>query len=121
MALTNYKFDSTVMPFTKDETVSRNDIENESQTEGGKTFVEVIREDVFTMKVSTTCLSSMLQTYMTFKRKDSFVLTIYDPYTDANMTRTVRMKNFSYKRLEKSEYLSVTKGIYKVSFNLEEF
>lgn len=121
MPLTKYRFDSTEMPFTSSQQMSFDDVETKSQTEGGLTFVQTIRRGVFSMKVSTTCLSDMLKTYLTYRNKDSFVLTIYDPITETSMQKTVRMTNFSYQLLEKSYNLSVTNGIYKVSFNLEEF
>lgn len=121
MALTKFKFDTHEVPFVKQESFSFSNDQTENKTEGGRTVIQKIRSDIFSMKFSTTCLSDMAHFYHEYSLKDSFVLSYYDTYTQATRQRTVHMENYSEKLLENSHDLAATNGIYSVSFTLEEF
>lgn len=123
MALSNFLFDNTAVPFTKKQAVSYTNKQNENETEGGHTIIQTIRKGVFKMSVSTRCLSSVVKTYREFNNKDSFVLTCFDTATETTITKTVHMENYSESLVAKSQILdaSITNGIYDVSFTLEEF
>lgn len=123
MALENFLFDSTPVPFTKKQTIAYTNKQSVNETEGGHSIIQTIRKGVFKMSVSTRCLSSVAKTYREFSGKDSFVLTYFDTATEATTTKTVHMENYSESLVAKSQDFdaSVTNGIYDVSFTLEEF
>lgn len=123
MALSNFLFDSTPVPFTKKQTISYTNKQNENETEGGHTIIQTIRKGVFHMSVSTRCLSSVVKIYREFAAKDSFVLSYFDTATETTATKTVHMEDYSESLVEKTQIFdaSVTNGIYDVSFTLEEF
>lgn len=123
MALTNFLFDSTPVPFTKRMSTQYSNKQNVNETEGGHTIIQTIRKNVFSMSVSTRCLSPVVKIYREFSEKDSFVLTYFDTLTEATTTKTVHMEGYSESLVENSyEFDStVTNGIYDVSFTLEEF
>ena len=115
------KFNTTVIPFPSGWEENPNVVENTFQTEAGTDKVEVIRYDKLSVSVSMKCLSSLVTTLGSFSRMDSFTLKRYNPTNDTYEERTVRMRGFKYKLVPKSQDLGATKGIWEVSFNLEEF
>ena len=121
MALVNFKFDDTSVPFTKKMSSSFTNKQNENETEGGHTIIQTFRKDILTMKISTTCLSSWAKIYHEFSKKDSFVLSFFDTATEQQVTRTVHMEGYSESMVWKSHKLDSTNGLYDVSFTLEEF
>lgn len=121
MALVNFKFDDTSIPFTKKITSSFTNDQTKNKTEGGHSIIQVFRKDILSMTINTRCLSSWAKVYHQFSKKDSFVLTFFDTATETQVTRTVHMENYSESLVEKSHYLNVTDGVYDVSFTLEEF
>lgn len=123
MALAQFMFDNTPVPFTKKQGITYTNKQNENETEGGHTIIQTIRKNVFSMSVSTRCLSSVVKIYREFSEKDSFVLTYFDTKTETTATKTVHMEGYSESLVEKSQNFdaSVTNGIYDVSFTLEEF
>lgn len=123
MALTNFLFDSTPVPFTKKQTIAFTNKQNVNETEGGHSIIQTIRKNVFQMSVSTRCLSSVAKIYRQFNSKDSFVLTYFDTETETTNTKTVHMEDYSESLVEKSQGFdsTITNGIYDVSFTLEEF
>lgn len=121
MALTNFKFDDTSIPFVKKESFSFSNDQTANKTEGGRNIIQKFRTDILKMNFSTRCLSDMASTYHKFSKKDSFVLTYYDTDSKTQITRTVHMENYSESLVQNSNKLGATDGIYDISFTLEEF
>lgn len=123
MGLAKVKFNNEEMPFTSTLDFGRSKIQVKNQTEGGHTIVQTIRNDVLSMKIATVCLASQLARYQFYNDQSSFTVTIYDALSDDPITRTVQMVNFSYSLMKDSYDLvdASQKGVYKVSFTLEEF
>jgi len=115
------KFDQTTIPWTNTWEVSENDILNENQSEGGTDIVEAIRKGKLSIAVQTTCLSDQLKVYAQFERGNGFTLTLYDPVLETTTTKQVRIKGFRYSKKAKSEKFTATRGIWNVSFTIEEF
>lgn len=115
------KFDNTTIPWTKGWEVAENDVLNENQSEGGTDIVEAIRKGKLSIAVQTTCLSDQLKIYAQFARGNGFTLTLYDPVLETTTTKRCRIKGFRYGKKAKSEKFTVTRGIYNVSFTIEEF
>lgn len=121
MAMTQFKFDNDSVPFVKRESFTFSNDQTEQKTEGGRTIIQKSRSDIFKMSFSTTCLDDMAHLYRKYSLKDSFVLTYYDTYAQAYITRTVHMEDYSENLVEGSHRLDVTNGKYDISFTLEEF
>lgn len=117
-ALTKYKFDSDDVPWTSGWEVEPTDVLNENQSEGGTDIVQAIRRNKLRITVQTGVMLEALKFFMTYKNKDSFTLTMYDPIAEEATTHNVRIKNFRYAKKAKSEFIG---GTYSVSFTIEEF
>lgn len=115
-----YLFNSTeiLYPITWDESFA--EIENVQQSEAGTDIVSVRRSDKLSVSASFKVNTTWLTTLKSFKSLDSFTLSRYDGTTEGYDTRTVRMRNFSQKRIRWSE-TAVDGSLWEVSFNLEEF
>lgn len=91
------------------------------QTEAGTDVDLIIRENKLTVSASYKCTDTWVQTFMNFRDMNSFTLKTYDVKTKTYKENTVRMTDFNYGFVPKSNDLEVTNGIWEVSFNLEEF
>jgi len=95
-------------------------VETEAQSEAGTDILLPVRYDKLEVTAQYKCMSGWVKTFKEFSLMDSFTLKIYDPITETYKERTVRMRNFSYSLVRHSEDLSVTEGVWKVSFTLKE-
>ncbi len=120
---TNYPimFNQTVIPFPTDCSETSLTIEKAIQTEGGNDIVTVSRYDKLKATMSFVCLQNVVQTLGSFKTIDRFTFKRYNPIIDDYEERTVRMRNFNCKPRKGSEDLKEVKGVWEVSFDLEEF
>lgn len=102
---------------------SWNAIEDVKQSAAGTDIYTSVRSRKLTIslsyKVTSAWLKTLAQLNMT-SRTESLTLQRYDPIQETYSTHQVKMKNFSYQVDRKSWDLSITDGIYKVSFVLEE-
>jgi len=114
-------FDDVSIPFPQSWVENTQKLKNTFTTEAGTEIDLIIRSKKLSVSFATTCLDNDLKTYFQFRDKDSFVLTKYDPLTKASTTATVRITDFNYELVRKSSSLTATNGVWKVSFNLEEF
>lgn len=115
-------FDNTEMPIPQtgwQET--SNVVENTQMSEGGTDMVDVVRYDKLSISVSTSCLSNLAKTYKQFSKRDSIQVKIYDIIDEAYKTHTMRMRSFNANRRKDTDKLSITNGIWDISFTLEEF
>ena len=102
---------------------SWNAIEDTKQSAAGTDVYTSIRVRKLSISVSYKVTSDWLKTLAelnTLSRTESLTLQRYDPILEDYSEHQVKMKNFSYQVDRKSWDLSVTNGIYKVSFTLEE-
>lgn len=96
-------------------------LKNTFTTEAGTEIDLVVRAEKLSVSASYKCTDNWLQTFMSFRDLDSFILTRYDPRTKLTDSKTVRMTDFNYGLVRHSDELSVTNGVWEISFNLEEF
>ena len=116
-----YKFDDTVLPFMSTWNESFGRIVSNNTSEAGSDIETIIRRGKITVKAGCGCFSDMRGTLQSFYNLDSFVLYRYDDIEEGYTTHNVRMTEFSSERVYKSESVDDTKGLWKVSFTLEEF
>lgn len=114
-------FDQTEIPFPHSWVENPEKLKNTFTTEAGTEIDLIVRAKRLSVSVATVCLDDELKTYFQFRDKNSFTLTKYDPLTKSSTTATVRMDSFNYELVRKSSGLTATNGVWKVSFNLEEF
>lgn len=96
-------------------------LKNTYTTEAGTEIDQIIRADKLSISCSYKCSDDWLQTFISFRDLNSFTLTRYNPRTKTTEARIVRIIDFNYSLVPKSYDLTVTNGVWEVSFNLEEF
>lgn len=100
-----------------------NPIEDVRQSAAGTDIYTNVRDRklvaVFNYKVTHTWLKTLADFNM-LSRTESLTFKRYDPILDAYSEHTVKMTGFTYQLERKSWDLTTTKGVYRVSFNLEE-
>ena len=100
---------------------SHNTVENVYQTEAGTDQVSVIRSDKLTVTAQFRCRSDWKAVFTGFSKMNSLEVKIYDEELDDYKMRTMRMRNYKATLIEYSEKVKDTKGVWDVSFSLEEF
>nr|DAG31495.1 MAG TPA: hypothetical protein [Caudoviricetes sp.] len=100
---------------------SHSPIENIYQTEAGTDQISVTRYDKLTVTAKYRCQSEWLGIFSAFSKLDTLQVEIYDEELDAYKLRNMRMRNYKKTLIEFSEKVKDTKGVWDVSFSLEEF
>ena len=120
---TNYPmmFNQTVIPFPRDYSETSQVKESVLQTEAGTDIVTISRYNKLHATMSFVCLQSTVQVLGGFRDVDSFTFKRYNPIIDDYEQKTVRMRNYNCKPRKGSEDLKEVKGVWEVSFDLEEF
>lgn len=110
------------LPF-KQWDITYNDVRTVHDTEAGTQEDVIINLGRRTIAVSTTCLQPVARLLACLEDKDNFEIEFYDIKTDADITTTVRVVpgSMMVSLLEKTANLSTTKGVYTVSFTMEEY
>lgn len=114
-------FNTFELPFTKKWSEDYDTIEEVNTSEAGTDIVDVARYNKLSVSCSIGCLSTMAKQLMAFSEMSYFTLKKYDILTEAYKEYTVRMRDFKVDRIEQSESVTVSNGLWKVSFKLEEF
>lgn len=115
------KFNTTEIPFPASWSESPETLEKVFQSEAGTDKIIIQRKNKLKVTMNYNCLDTLANTLGTFSQMDSFTFKRYNPITATYEERTVRMRNYSCAFVKKSEDLSATNGIWKISFTLEEF
>lgn len=114
-------FNTFELPFTKKWSEDYDTIEEVNTSEAGTDIVDVSRYNKLSVSCSIGCLSTMAKQLMIFSEMPYFTLRKYDILTEAYKEYTVRMRDFKVDRIEQSESVAISNGLWKVSFKLEEF
>lgn len=115
------KFNNTVIPFPTSYSEQSRTIENVKQTEAGTDIVNISRYNKLHASMSFRCLQDTLQSLAEFETEDSFTFKRYNPKNDTYEERIVRMRDFNFNPVKGSEDLPDVRGVWEVSFSLEEF
>ncbi len=119
--LDKIKFNQTEIPFPLTWNEKSNTVKKLFNTEAGTDEEIIVRRDKLNVSCSFKSTDTWVRQFKEFSMMNSFTLTQYDPLTNAVESRTVRMVDFNYGLVPKSYDLDVTKGVWNVSFTLEEF
>ena len=116
-------FGDTTVPFFPVLDNAPKNIENKNQSEGGRDIIQTIRKDKLFTSVSLSVADDAWVRffYDLYKNYDSVVFKQYSPLLQGYDTRTVRIEDFRYKMVKKSEKLEAVAGVWEMSFNIEEF
>lgn len=115
------KFDTTEILYPTTWQEQPNTIKNTFQTEAGTDQEIIARKDKLSISCGFKCTGDWVGIFKTFSQKDYFALSQYDPLTNAEETRVVRMEGFSYSLVPKTWDIQNINGVWEVSFRLEEF
>lgn len=115
-------FNGTEVPFFPEIDNTPENVENVNQSEGGRDIIQRIRTDKLSsaVKMSVADKTWVSFFYGLFKGTSSVTFKQYNPLLDDYETRTVRITNFKYKKVKKSEKLTAVMGVWEMSFNIEE-
>lgn len=117
------KLNNEVYPYLKTMDTGLNDYVTTHETEGGKQEDVTVRRGRKSIAVSGVVLQPLITRLLALEYLDEFTAEIYDPAIDDYATMLVRIGpgSMSYGLKEKSAKLRTTKGVWNVSFMLEEF
>ena len=123
--LTSYpiKINNTVIPFPENWEENPKKISNEFATEaGGRKKIE-IRNKRLSVSASFTVSSRWLKQFELWRDASTLTVSIYDAETTAykNYTMEILDDSFSYNLIKNSKRMRNTDGLWRLSFDLEEF
>lgn len=123
--LTSYpiKINSTSIPFPDSWKETPKKITNEFETEAGGRQVIVVRNNRLNIYASFTVSSRWLKKFEEWRDANTLTVSIFDAETTAykNHTMSILDESFRYELIRYTEGMSNTNGLYKLSFELEEF
>lgn len=116
------QINSTSIPVAKTWNEIPEVVENVNTTEAGTDISDVLRVDKLTVNASFDVSSVWLATFKGWANATSpLTVKIYDPVTDAYVSRYMRIRNFTNNLVEYSDRTSGTIGLWNVTFDLIEF
>jgi hypothetical protein len=121
--LKNYpiKINNTAIPFSGSMSEKYDTIENVNTSEAGTDVVQLTRVGKLTTSISYTMLSDFIPTLEGWRDSmTALSVKIFDFGTGGYKERSMRMRNYKKDIVKHSQDLTVTTGIWKVSFDLIE-
>lgn len=115
-----YKFNNEEILYPIAWSESFSTIESINQSEAGTDIINVVRYKKLSVSASFKVTNTWLKKFEDYADVDTFTLKRYDGSINGYDERTVRMRNFASNRVQHSEDLTSTVGIWEVSFTLEE-
>jgi len=114
--------DGTEVPFFPEIKNKPKKIQNVNQSEGGRDIVQVIRRDKMGTSITLNVADfTWVQFFYRLFLKDSFLMKQYNPLLNDYDERTMRIDDFDYGAVKKSEKLKAVTGTWNVSIVIEEF
>lgn len=100
--------------------MSLDTIENVNTTEDGHDDVEVTRLGKRRISASYKVTDSWALFFRSMYSADTVTVSVYDTLTQTYAVIDMRVRNYKESLVRKSDDLSVTNGIYNISFELVE-
>ena len=114
-------FNNDVLKYPDSFSPEEQTVETVNQTEAGTDQVQLVRTGKIKISVSHLCLADELIFYKNYSTLPKFTLKYYDPSLNGYATKIVRMRGLKYPLSKGSYRLDGVRGVYSVSFTLEEF
>lgn len=121
--LKNYpiKINNVAIPFSGSMSEKYDTIETVNTSEAGTDIVQTERLGKLTLSISYKILSDWIPTFETWAFENSYkTVSIFNLVTNAYVSKQMRMRNYQKKLVKNSQDLTVTTGIWEVSFDLIE-
>ena len=121
--LKNYpiKINNTAIPFSGSTNGNYATTETVNTSEAGTDIVQTQRLNKLTLNISYTMLSDFIPTLEGWRDSTTYLtISMYDFTMNAYKDRQMRMRNYKKSLVKNSQDLTVTTGIWKVSFDLIE-
>ena len=117
--MTYLKFDGTVLPLPDSYDVELSDVEADSsgETEAGTTQRDVVRTGIVTIVVSFSVTAKWLAFFSSYSKKAKIVVEYFDTDTLGLVETKMYMTGLKSKLEKDTSY----KGLWTVSFTLNEF
>lgn len=96
-------------------------VESVNTTEAGTDVVVLVRSGKLSVSASYSCSSDGAALLASFRDAEPLTVSMYDIGEQGYKARQMRMRNFSAERVEDSGNTPGTVGLWRVSFNLEEY
>lgn len=123
--LTSYpiKINNTAIPFPDTWEENPRKISTEFQMENGGRKKIGIRNKLMSISAAFTVSSRWLKKFEAWRDASTLTVSIYDAQTGAykNYTMEVMDDSFSYNLIKNTKRLGNTEGLWRLSFDLEEF
>lgn len=114
--------DGTTVPFFPEIKNKPIKIQKTNQSEGGKDIIQVFRKDKMSTNINLKVADfAWVQFFYQLFMKDSFIMKQYNPLLNDYDERIMRIDNFDYNAVKKSEGLTEVTGTWIVSIGIEEF
>lgn len=115
------KINDTAIPFSGSMSEKYDTIENVNTSEAGTDVVQLTRVGKLTTSISYTMLSDFIPTLEGWRDSmTALSVKIFDFNTGGYKEHNMRMRNYKKDIVKHSQDLTVTTGIWKVSFDLIE-
>ena len=108
------------IPYGRGWSEKSNVVENSKQSEAGTSIYSVTRFDKLSITAKFGCKYDLAKTLKGLSKEETITLKRYDVLADAYEERTVVMRNFQVDLITGSETIDNQKGIWAVSFALNE-
>ena len=117
------KINNESIPFPNDWNENPIKIVNGFEMEDGGRQEIVVRTGRLKVSASFTVTSKWLKKFQAWRDANFLTVSIYDAQTNGyvNHTMDIVADSFSYELIRKSERAANTNGLYRLSFDLEEF
>lgn len=112
------KFDTTQLFKPESATIKPAKLSNVNESEAGTDLINLRRAKKFQASFKFNCTDTWVDFFEGYYAKGSFDFTYYDIKTTAYKTIVVRMENYSAEWEPHSDYITTSKGLYVVSFDL---
>lgn len=114
---------NVAIPFPDRWEESPKKIVNNFETEAGGRNVLVVRNKRLTCSGEWTVTSRWLMKFKQYRTQNSLSVSVYDCEFEQYKTHTMSINedSFNYSLIKDSQHVGNTNGLYKLSFDLEEF
>lgn len=117
------EINNEAIPFPDTWSENPKKIASQFETEDGHRKVIVKRTGRLAVSASFTVSSRWLKKFMAWRDATSLVLSVYDAKINSyhNYTVDIDPDSFTYELIRHSERVKNTEGLYRLSFDMEEF
>lgn len=118
-----FKINNIAIPYPDSWNENPKKLANTFETEAGTMKKVIVRTSKLSISASFTVTSFWLKKFQQFRDMDVITLTKFNAQTGAYSDHTVCIddESFEYDLIPASRFANNTNGLYKLSFNLEEY